>query len=242
MTAPDNHDTSEGTEVTEGLPEETQQSDSSPERDITAAPVSDSFPTPPATSIDVSEVSAPIPTIDSGLFEVAEQSVIPSAPESSEDDSSEPEAESEPAVVIIDENLEEAVPKGEETQTIPPATSEDVIDEAVRDLAVELDQTDITATETNELPEDGSGFPSAIEERTTVSVTAPPPVRYLTTPSMTTASHGRELVVFFSLRVTNMDFSDDLFNKTSSEYKSLESTFLDVVSRKQKAGIHISNF
>ncbi|KAF3850323.1 hypothetical protein F7725_020042 [Dissostichus mawsoni] len=45
---------------------------------------------------------------------------------------------------------------------------------------------------------------------------------------MTTASNGRELVVFFSLRVTNMDFSLDLFNKTSSEYRSLESTFLDV--------------
>ncbi|XP_034074844.1 interphotoreceptor matrix proteoglycan 1-like [Gymnodraco acuticeps] len=46
---------------------------------------------------------------------------------------------------------------------------------------------------------------------------------------MTTASNGRELVVFFSLRVTNMDFSLDLFNKTSSEYRSLESTFLDVL-------------
>lgn len=240
MTAPDNQDTSEGIEVTEDLPEETQESDSSPERDInvTAAPVSDSFPTPPATSVDVSEVSSPRPTIDSGLFEVAEQSVIPSAPESSEDDSTEPEAESEqsePAVVIIDEDLEEAVKKGGESQTSPPAATEDVIDEAVKDLAVELDPMDIATTEANELLDEGSGFAPVGEERTTASVTAPPPVKYLTTPSMTTATQGRELVVFFSLRVTNMDFSEDLFNKTSSEYRSLENTFLDVVSRKTKS-------
>ncbi|TDH00760.1 hypothetical protein EPR50_G00192030 [Perca flavescens] len=227
-TAADNHDTSEGAEVTEDVPEETQQSDSSPERDLsaTAAPVSDSFPTPMATSIDV---SAPSPTVDSGIFEVEEQSVIPSTPESSEEDGAAPEEESEPAVVIIDEDLEDAVPKGSEGQTIPAPGTEDVVDEAVKDLAVELDQTDVTATESNELPDEGSGFLPVVEEGTAVGVTAPPPVRYLTTPSMTTAGQGRELVVFFSLRVTNMDFSEDLFNKTSPEYRSLENTFLDVL-------------
>eukprot|EP00066_Takifugu_rubripes_P020833 XP_011610099.1 PREDICTED: interphotoreceptor matrix proteoglycan 1 [Takifugu rubripes] len=46
---------------------------------------------------------------------------------------------------------------------------------------------------------------------------------------MTKASHGRELVVFFSLRVTNLQFSEDLFNRTSSEYRSLENTFLDLL-------------
>ncbi|XP_071324129.1 titin homolog [Trachinotus anak] len=234
VTAPDRRHTTEGTEVTEDLLEETQESDSSSERDIsvTAAPVSDSFPTPPATSVYVSEVSSPSPTIDSGLFEVAEESVISSAPESSEDDSTEPEAESEqtePAVVIIDEDLEDAVQKGGESQTSPQATTEDIIDEAVKDLATELDQTDVAVTEANELQNEGSGFVSVDQEHSTVSVTPPPPVRYLTTPSMTTASHGRELVVFFSLRVTNMDFSEDLFNKTSSEYRSLENTFLDVL-------------
>ncbi|XP_039981850.1 uncharacterized protein LOC120789292 [Xiphias gladius] len=233
VTAPDMRDTTEGTEVTD-LREETQESVSSSEGDIsvTAASVSDSFPTPPATSVDVSEVPSPIPTVDSGLFEIAEQPVITSAPESSEDDSTEPEAGaeselSEPAIVIIDEDLEEALQKGGESPTSPPAATEDDVDEAVKDLAVELDQTDVAATEANELPDEGSGFVSV--EHTTVSVTAPPPVRYLTTPAMTTASHGRELVVFFSLRVTNMDFSQDLFNKTSSEYRSLESTFIDVL-------------
>uniref|UniRef100_A0A8D0A4J8 Interphotoreceptor matrix proteoglycan 1 n=1 Tax=Sander lucioperca TaxID=283035 RepID=A0A8D0A4J8_SANLU len=145
------------------------------------------------------------------------------------DDGAAPEAESEPAVVIIDEDLEDAVPKGSEGQTIPAPAAEDVVDEAVKDLAVELDQTDVAATESNELPDEGSGFLPVGEEGIAVGVTAPPPVRYLTTPSMTTAGHGRELVVFFSLRVTNMDFSEDLFNKTSPEYRSLENTLLDLM-------------
>lgn len=121
--------------------------------------------------------------------------------------------------------------------TIPPAAesveedstvfAEDATEEAVQDLLDTLDQTSITPTETSELPDSGSGFTSA---GGTTGFTAPPSLRYLTTPSMTTALHGRELVVFFSLRLTNMDFSDELFNKTSSEYRSLENTLLDVVS------------
>ncbi|KAJ4928759.1 hypothetical protein JOQ06_004385 [Pogonophryne albipinna] len=167
-------DTSDIAEVTDqdnDTSEGTEEDSISPEMDVsvTETPVSDSFSSPPAT-----EVSEPNPTSDSGLFEGADP---------------------EPAVVIIDENLNPSVPKGIEIQTLPPAT-DDIIDEA---------------------------------EQTSAPSTARPPVKYLTTPSMTTASNGRELVVFFSLRVTNMDFSIDLFNKTSSEYRSLESTFLDVL-------------
>lgn len=40
---------------------------------------------------------------------------------------------------------------------------------------------------------------------------------------------GRALTVFFSLRVTNMAFSMNLFNKSSSEYKSLEQRFIQLV-------------
>ncbi|KAG8451932.1 hypothetical protein GDO86_003934 [Hymenochirus boettgeri] len=39
----------------------------------------------------------------------------------------------------------------------------------------------------------------------------------------------RALVVFFSLRVTNMIFSEDLFNKKSPEYKALEQRFLELL-------------
>ncbi|XP_039455059.1 uncharacterized protein LOC120433224 [Oreochromis aureus] len=237
VTAADTTGTSEGTEATEELPEETQKSDLSPETDIsvTAPPASYSLPTPPATSVDVSEVFLPIPAIDSGLFEVAEESEVPIVTESPEGDSAESEVESEqsePAVVIIDEDLGGYVKKEGGSPTTPPDATEDMVEEAVQDLAVELDQTSVVATEPNELlekGEEGSGFLSVQEEHRTIVTTATPPLRYLTTPTMTTASHGRELVVFFSLRVTNMDFSEDLFNKTSPEYRSLENTFLDVL-------------
>ncbi|XP_061785011.1 interphotoreceptor matrix proteoglycan 1-like isoform X2 [Nerophis lumbriciformis] len=150
---------------------------------------------PPVTS--AAGLSSHGPTVDFGLFEVAE---VP--------------GQNEPSVTVIDEDLKSA-----EKQTSRPT----VVDEAVRDLAEELDQADPITTES---PDEGSGL---VEQHASVSVTAPPPVKYLTTPTMTTASHGRELVVFFSLRVTNMDFSMDLFNKTSPEYRSLENTFLNVL-------------
>uniref|UniRef100_A0A3P9C5P4 SEA domain-containing protein n=1 Tax=Maylandia zebra TaxID=106582 RepID=A0A3P9C5P4_9CICH len=40
---------------------------------------------------------------------------------------------------------------------------------------------------------------------------------------------GRALTIFFSLRVTNMVFSMDLFNKSSPEYKALEQRFLQLL-------------
>uniref|UniRef100_A0A3Q1EQ88 Interphotoreceptor matrix proteoglycan 1 n=1 Tax=Acanthochromis polyacanthus TaxID=80966 RepID=A0A3Q1EQ88_9TELE len=184
----------------------------------------------PVLEVSLSEAEA---TEEDVVKQVVEEEAVKiPAPVDELDDSTEPEAElehSEAAVVIIDEDLEDAVKKGGESHTSPPAATEEVIDEAVQDLAVELDQTDMPATEANELPDEGSGFLSVGAEHSAVSVTAPPPVRYLTTPAMTTASHGRELVVFFSLRVTNLDFSEDLFNKTSPEYRSLENTFLDLL-------------
>ncbi|KAM4538092.1 uncharacterized protein impg2b [Fundulus diaphanus] len=43
------------------------------------------------------------------------------------------------------------------------------------------------------------------------------------------ARPGRALTVFFSLRVTNMAFSMNLFNKSSSEYQALEQRFLQLL-------------
>uniref|UniRef100_A0A3B4F1X0 Interphotoreceptor matrix proteoglycan 1 n=1 Tax=Pundamilia nyererei TaxID=303518 RepID=A0A3B4F1X0_9CICH len=169
------------------------------------------------------------------IYMVIAQISFPIVTESPEGDSAEPEVESEqsePAVVIIDEDLGGYIKKEGGSPTTPPDATEDMVEEAVQDLAVELDQTSVVATDPNELlekGEEGSGFLSVQEEHRTIVTTATPPLRYLTTPTMTTASHGRELVVFFSLRVTNMDFSEDLFNKTSPEYRSLENTFLDLL-------------
>lgn len=64
--------------------------------------------------------------------------------------------------------------------------------------------------------EEGSGVPGVIQGDEVSSIALP------TNP-------GRSLIVFFSLRVTNMIFSEDLFNKSSAEYKALEQRFLELV-------------
>ncbi|XP_048459237.1 interphotoreceptor matrix proteoglycan 2 [Rhincodon typus] len=57
------------------------------------------------------------------------------------------------------------------------------------------------------------------------------PVAVPTTRATARESHRsrQALIVFFSLRVTNMIFSDDLFNKSSHEYKALEQQFLELL-------------
>ncbi|NXD21719.1 IMPG1 protein, partial [Spelaeornis formosus] len=85
----------------------------------------------------------------------------------------------------------------------------------VRDLAAELG-------------EQGSGDTAAPSSER-AETTPVPGLKYVTTSSMTTAAKGKELVVFFSLRVTNMHFSDDLFNRSSTEYKALEQQFLQLL-------------
>ncbi|MBN3301796.1 IMPG1 protein, partial [Amia calva] len=116
------------------------------------------------------------------------------------------------------------------THTIAPTVKDKDIDfeTGVQDITAELDRIDVVDTENiNEL-EYSSGYPFVTDEHP-FETTASPPLKYLTTPSMTTASKGKELVVFFSLRVTNVMFSDDLFNKSSPEYRSLENTFLELL-------------
>lgn len=154
--------------------------------------------------------STPTPPAESDTVPVVDVTESPSELRLIVEDTEEPE------VVVIDEEV------------IDVSEPED---ESLQDLADELDQMDLVSTEPIDLPE-ASGYSLAPEEHP-VETTASPPLRYLTTPSMTTASKGRELVVFFSLRVTNMRFSDDLFNKSSSEYRSLENTFLELVSENE---------
>ncbi|RVE56089.1 hypothetical protein OJAV_G00232650 [Oryzias javanicus] len=165
------------------------------------------------------------PTVDPGLFQIAEAHTIRTTAELIEGDETEPKVEleqNEPITTTVSETFEDA--RREQTES-PPHGADVVVDEPVWPLPEELDHRSQPGLDASELWDTGSGFTPAGEAHST----SPPPVRYITTPSMTTASHGRELVVFFSLRVTNLDFSEDLFNKTSSEYKSLETTFLDVL-------------
>ncbi|KAM9449097.1 interphotoreceptor matrix proteoglycan 2-like isoform 1-T1 [Salvelinus alpinus] len=68
----------------------------------------------------------------------------------------------------------------------------------------------------NQTEEGSSGYPSAGVHGVDHSVAMP-------------INPGRALMVFFSLRVTNMKFSDDLFNKSSPEYKALEQRFIELL-------------
>ncbi|KAJ3592308.1 hypothetical protein NHX12_007436 [Muraenolepis orangiensis] len=70
---------------------------------------------------------------------------------------------------------------------------------------------------TNHTEEVSSGLPSGPMLGTELASVAMP-----VTPT-------RALMVFFSLRVTNMNFSEDLFNKSSAEYKALEQRFLELL-------------
>ncbi|XP_036624199.1 interphotoreceptor matrix proteoglycan 1 [Trichosurus vulpecula] len=66
-------------------------------------------------------------------------------------------------------------------------------------------------------------------EASSVDTTLTTTLKYITTSSMTTSTKGRELVVFFSLRVTNVPFSNDLFNRSSQEYQDLEQQFIQLL-------------
>ncbi|XP_072770668.1 uncharacterized protein [Nerophis lumbriciformis] len=69
----------------------------------------------------------------------------------------------------------------------------------------------------NHTEEGSTGFPLSVSHGTDPTSIAIP------------ANPGRALMVFFSLRVTNMIFSEDLFNKSSPEYKALEQRFLELL-------------
>ncbi|XP_019750133.1 interphotoreceptor matrix proteoglycan 2 isoform X2 [Hippocampus comes] len=69
----------------------------------------------------------------------------------------------------------------------------------------------------NHTEEGSTGFPFSVSHVTDPASIAMP------------ANPGRALMVFFSLRVTNMIFSEDLFNKSSPEYKALEQRFLELL-------------
>ncbi|KAM9342281.1 interphotoreceptor matrix proteoglycan 2 [Pholidichthys leucotaenia] len=71
--------------------------------------------------------------------------------------------------------------------------------------------------QTNHTEEGSTGFPFGVSHGTDQASIAMP------------VNPGRALMVFFSLRVTNMIFSEDLFNKSSPEYKALEQRFLELL-------------
>ncbi|XP_048351595.1 interphotoreceptor matrix proteoglycan 1 isoform X3 [Sphaerodactylus townsendi] len=124
--------------------------------------------------------------------------------------------------IVIDESFEATTSSWEAT-AIPTG-----FDWGVQGIATDSDIIDMMSPGTTGEMEDGSGY-YVLPATPPAETTPTPSQKFLTTSSMTTAPKSKELVVFFSLRVTNMHFSDDLFNRSSAEYKALEQQFLQLL-------------
>lgn len=130
--------------------------------------------------------------------------------------------------LVIEQSLEASDALVPASESIPP----DGTGAGVQDIAAELDHAGVMSTAALDEMEHGSGYISVLTTGP-AEATPAPTLKYVTTSSMTTAAKGKELVVFFSLRVTNMHFSDDLFNRSSTEYKALEQQFMQLVGENQ---------
>ncbi|NXI34056.1 IMPG1 protein, partial [Galbula dea] len=122
---------------------------------------------------------------------------------------------------VIEQSLEVPGSSVPSSESVPSGTG-------VQDIAAELDHVGVMSSTALDEVEHGSGYISLLATEPPEATPAPT-LKYVTTSSMTTAGKGKELVVFFSLRVTNMHFSDDLFNRSSAEYKALEQQFMQLL-------------
>lgn len=112
-----------------------------------------------------------------------------------------------------------------------PASSEDsTLSTGSQDIAQDLEEMDLPNSPTSSEVPGFSGYVST-QDSFLENTTPGPALQNITTSSVTIATEGQELVVFFSLHVANMAFSDDLFNKSSLEYQALEQRFTQLVSR-----------
>ncbi|KAM5275183.1 interphotoreceptor matrix proteoglycan 2 isoform 5-T5 [Hipposideros larvatus] len=114
--------------------------------------------------------------------------------------------------------------------TTSPTLLEDEVIMGVQDISLELDRIGAAYYQPELIPEENGKVGSYVEMSTNVHSTemaigARPTKRG---DSNQTQAAGA-LLVFFSLRVTNMMFSEDLFNKNSVEYKALEQRFLELL-------------
>ncbi|KAK5886386.1 hypothetical protein CesoFtcFv8_017424 [Champsocephalus esox] len=195
------------------------------------------------SAVEDLEEQPPTEHVNSGEAEPEEQVTDEAEPEVTEEHPLAPPdfQPEETTVPVSTPSSQEDVVQGIESETeeeyFPsPSESGEDLAESGGDLPPENSniQDDVGSSQNgmeentiDSLEESGSGLSSESDEHPYGS-TASPAVRQGSTPLMAAVDAGKELVVFFSLRVTNMMFSDDLFNKSSSEYKSLEHTFLEL--------------
>ncbi|XP_056281516.1 interphotoreceptor matrix proteoglycan 1 isoform X2 [Pseudoliparis swirei] len=192
--------------------------DSQPEEVITDAPVEVNLDLPGSadpTDTEISVVQAEVPVATTSSHEDVLEGF---EPESNVSGSSETSGKAPEDGDETSGGNSEAAP----VSTDLPPGNPNIQD----DIGSSHDGMEVEVTDPLE-EESGSGFPSESDEGPSES-TAGPAIRQVSSPLMTAVDTGKELVVFFSLRVTNMMFSDGLFNKSSPEYKSLENTFLEL--------------
>ncbi|XP_036914857.1 interphotoreceptor matrix proteoglycan 2 isoform X3 [Sturnira hondurensis] len=111
-----------------------------------------------------------------------------------------------------------------------PTLLEDEVIMGVQDISLELDRIGTDYYQPELIPEENGKVGSYVEmsaniQSTEMALVAQPTKRSDSNQTQTTGA----LLVFFSLRVTNMMFSEDLFNKNSLEYKALEQRFLELL-------------
>uniref|UniRef100_A0A8D3BXN6 Interphotoreceptor matrix proteoglycan 2 n=1 Tax=Scophthalmus maximus TaxID=52904 RepID=A0A8D3BXN6_SCOMX len=167
---------------------------------------------PPPEAVDiVSEASEPesaetdlLPVDEESMEGTIEDSDLTDVPPAHEETNPE-----EAAISVVFENLEPSE-NGEES-----VFEDHGVEEATQSEGQEVIHYGYGLI--NHTEEGSTGFPSGVADGTDQASIAMP------------VNPGRALMVFFSLRVTNMIFSDDLFNKSSAEYKALEQRFLELL-------------
>ncbi|NXC06196.1 IMPG2 protein, partial [Orthonyx spaldingii] len=118
------------------------------------------------------------------------------------------------------------------TPSLSVATSTKLGDETTRvlDVSVDLDHVSTVHFSSEQTEEGRRMSESHMELTTRIQSTEMASVAWATHETHYSSTvPSRALVVFFSLRVTNMMFSEDLFNKNSPEYKALEQRFLELL-------------
>lgn len=116
-----------------------------------------------------------------------------------------------------------------EISRLPTSSEDHRLSTGSEDIVRDLDGLDLANIPSSSEVPGFSGYVST-PDSFLENITPVPALQYITTGSTTIAAKGRELVVFFSLRVANVPFSNDLFNKSSLEYQALEQRFTQLVS------------
>uniref|UniRef100_A0A8C6CEQ0 Interphotoreceptor matrix proteoglycan 1 n=1 Tax=Monodon monoceros TaxID=40151 RepID=A0A8C6CEQ0_MONMO len=133
-----------------------------------------------------------------------------------------------PRLTIPTDDYSAISQSAQESSRLPASSEDSRLSISSQDTVGDLDGTDLASTHASSEVLGFSGYVSTLDHFLE-NITPGPALQYITTSAMTVATRGRELVVFFSLRVANMPFSTDLFNKSSLEYQALEQRFTQLL-------------